>query len=144
MNAENILERSPTILRLGRSGVHTLQARAGTLIVCLSGSITLKEGAAGFERAGIAPSVPLHTGQTHLILYGGQINIAALQHTEFLCIAPKRLWEKVRKWAFYSKKVAPGSENMPLIDSCAAQTSKLGYDSFIRRGVEQSGSSSGS
>ena len=109
-----------------------LALSAGTLIACAEGAALLTEPGAAWsdgwsESAGVrfACSVALYAGQAQHVEYGGTVTLYTERGARVYCVAPVRPWRRFMRTSLQD------------FLKCAILL-------FSRRGVEQSGSSSGS
>ena len=111
---------------LPAGATQTLRVVSGTMLVCLEGGLHRSERVV--QADGILPyivQVPLYRGESYACEEATWITLTASVPARLLCLYPKPLW---RVW------VGRGMQRV----------AKYAMIHFIRRGVEQSGSSSGS
>ncbi len=112
-------------LQLAAGSALSRHARGGAQLICLEGQVRVVEHCAGQDGAGVPVDVPLAAGQAHRVEFGGAVTVRA--HGAALVV-----WmEPAPRWRAIPAAALQGFSKWVMI-------------TFIRRGVEQSGSSSGS
>ncbi|BDC27542.1 hypothetical protein NB2BOR_A18330 [Bordetella parapertussis] len=114
-----------TRLQLAAGAGLCRHARGGAQLICLEGRVRVVEHCAGQDGAGVPVDVPLVAGQAHRVEFGGAVTVRAQA-------AALVVW------------VEPASRLRAMLAVALQGFSKWVMITFIRRGVEQSGSSSGS
>ena len=113
-------------IHLPRGATQTVWGQDGAIVVCASGRVRRSVELPGLEHVphGIV-DVTMHPGEIYVFDRAGSMRLSADADAVLLCLSPAsrmRAW-----WAGVKRGLA-----------------KYGMIPFIRRGVEQSGSSSGS
>jgi len=98
----------------------------GTVLVCLKGSVDLVHAIPneGAVTPYVVPS-PLHQGESYLFEDAHSISLRSACLAQLLCLRPQAMWRV-------------------LLRTLMQRVKYYAMITFIRRGVEQSGSSSGS
>ncbi len=120
-----------------------VRLRAGAAVVCVSGRLIAIDPSYRPDLppgARLAPSPPLNAGETYCLAEGGWLALSAVTSAQVICLDPPGM--AARAVAVLARLLHLGRGNGA--PGCNAQDFKMMYDSHIRRGVEQSGSSSGS
>ncbi len=114
-----------SLFSLPGGGCHSLYARSGDHVVCLEGRIAVGEARAG----GLDPwhriESALHAGEAHCFHETGVVTLSAARDSRLVYLHAQPVWRQ---------RMARAVQHI----------SKWCMIRFIRRGVEQSGSSSGS
>ena len=113
-------------LVLRRGGRLALRETAGTVLVCVEGSVCRIENIfRGDDALPYTVQVPLRAGESYVFEQAASVTITAESCAHLLCLRPEPAW---RVWGARLLR----------------RSAKYAMISNIRRGVEQSGSSSGS
>ncbi len=116
---------STSLQSLSGGGTHNVYARSGDRIICLEGWVTVGEPRAGAGARCGDVAAALRAGETHYFHEGGVVSLRAEQDCRIIYLrAQPVLW--------------------PYVLRALQHIQKWCMIRFIRRGVEQSGSSSGS
>ena len=124
MNASSCPETHLLVLR--RGDCRTLYGPAGTVLVCVEGEMRRTERVPGAgDSLPRLVQVPLWAGESHLFEQAATVSLTAVSQARLLCLRPQPVWRV-------------------LAARLLRRTAKYAMMTNIRRGVEQSGSSSGS
>lgn len=103
-------------LALAAGASRQLVLRAGSAVVCVSGSVTVDEPVTGPEAAGNLPgavSVRINAGEGHGLGYGGVARLTAIGSAEVICLEPPGLSGRLLRQvsAFFRAAMAKNQKN---------------------------------